>query len=196
MRIAPLAVLADEQAQTQKLNEAKALAGELQVRTFTLSYAQGRGSRSGHPDEVGAVGARPDPDRPAHQHADHAWTCRTACRRRRRCIATLDKPQPQVEVEARVVQTTRDFARALGIQWGFNGRANSQIGNTTGLTFPNNGAIGGATGQTTQAPTDPRGGPAANGATVINLPDRAGRDSRRSAWRSARSTARSTSTSR
>src|SRR4029077_20084086 len=63
-------------------------------------------------------------------------------------IATLKKPQPQVEVEARVVQTTRDFARALGIQWGFNGRANSQIGNTTGLTFPNNGAIGGATGQT------------------------------------------------
>ena len=56
-----------------------------------------------------------------------------------RLIGTLDMPQPQVEVEARVVQTTRDFARALGIQWGFNGRANSAIGNTTGLAFPNNG---------------------------------------------------------
>src|SRR4029079_1318403 len=40
MRIAPLTVLADEQAQTQKLNEAKALAGELVVRTFPLSYAK------------------------------------------------------------------------------------------------------------------------------------------------------------
>ena len=61
-------------------------------------------------------------------------------------IATLDKPQPQVEVEARVVQTNRDFARAVGIQWGFNGRANAQIGNTTGLAFPNNGSLGGRVG--------------------------------------------------
>ena len=74
-------------------------------------------------------------------------------------IATLDKPQPQVEVEARVVQTTRDFARALGIQWGFNGRANSAIGNTTGLAFPNSGSLGGRVGGT-QGPTDPRGGTA------------------------------------
>ena len=49
-------------------------------------------------------------------------------------------------MEARVVQTSRDFARALGIQWGFNGRANSAIGNTTGLAFPNNGSLGGRVG--------------------------------------------------
>ena len=36
-------------------------------------------------------------------------------------IATLDKPQPQVEIEARIVQTNKNFARALGVQWGFNG---------------------------------------------------------------------------
>jgi type IV pilus assembly protein PilQ len=92
-------------------------------------------------------------------------------------IVTLDKPQPQVEVDARIVQTSRDFARALGIQWGFNGRANAAIGNTTGLTFPNNGSIGGRVGATqpgnggTQGPTDPRGGTSGdNTATVVNLP--------------------------
>ena len=85
-------------------------------------------------------------------------------------IATLDRPQPQVEVEARVVQTTRAFARAIGIQWGFNGRANSTIGNTTGLTFPNNGSIGGRVQNpsSTQGPTDPRGGEQTS--TAVNLP--------------------------
>ena len=31
-------------------------------------------------------------------------------------ISTLDRPQPQVEIEARIVQTTREFARALSMQ--------------------------------------------------------------------------------
>ena len=33
-------------------------------------------------------------------------------------VKALDRPQPQVEIEARIVQTTRDFARAIGVQWG------------------------------------------------------------------------------
>jgi len=83
-------------------------------------------------------------------------------------ISTLDKPEPQVEVEARIVQTTRDFARAIGVQWGFNGRANQQIGNTTGLAFPNNGSIGGRVG--TQGPVDPNNsGTSNNVGTAVNL---------------------------
>ncbi len=38
-------------------------------------------------------------------------------------MTTLDRPEPQVEIEARIVQTTREFARTIGVQWGFNGRA-------------------------------------------------------------------------
>jgi type IV pilus assembly protein PilQ len=34
-------------------------------------------------------------------------------------IETLDIPQPQVEIEARIVSATRDFARAIGVQFGF-----------------------------------------------------------------------------
>jgi type IV pilus assembly protein PilQ len=51
-----------------------------------------------------------------------------------------------VEIEARIVQTTRDFARNLGVQWGFNGTVSQAIGNTTGLSFPNNGTLSGGTG--------------------------------------------------
>jgi type IV pilus assembly protein PilQ len=59
---------------------------------------------------------------------------------------TLDRPQPQVEIEARIVTTTRDFARNLGVQWGFNGRVAADLGNTTGLAFPNQGTLTGRTG--------------------------------------------------
>jgi hypothetical protein len=34
----------------------------------------------------------------------------------RQLLSTLDRAEPQVEVEARIVQTTRDFARAIGVQ--------------------------------------------------------------------------------
>ncbi len=34
-------------------------------------------------------------------------------------VETLDMPQPQVEIEARIVSANRDFARDLGVQFGF-----------------------------------------------------------------------------
>ena len=70
-------------------------------------------------------------------------------------LGALDRPEPQVEVEARVVQTTREFAKAIGVQWGLNGRVTPAIGNTTGLAFPNNGTLGGRTGAT-NTPNDVR----------------------------------------
>ena len=51
-------------------------------------------------------------------------------------VATLDIAAPQVLIESRIVETTREFGRELGIQWGFSGVADAQHGNTTGLVFP------------------------------------------------------------
>jgi type IV pilus assembly protein PilQ len=61
-------------------------------------------------------------------------------------ISTLDRAEPQVEIEARIVQTNRNFARQLGVQWGFAGRVDPALGNTTGLAFPNSGSLSGRTG--------------------------------------------------
>jgi type IV pilus assembly protein PilQ len=83
-------------------------------------------------------------------------------------IGALDRPEPQVEVEARVVQTTREFAKAIGVQWGLNGRMMPDIGNTTNLAFPNNGTLGGRTGGSTQ-PNDPRATGNERTATAVNL---------------------------
>ena len=58
-------------------------------------------------------------------------------------IETLDIPEPQVMIEARIVETTKRFSRTLGIRWGFDGVADAAHGNTTGLQFPNNGTVDG-----------------------------------------------------
>lgn len=58
-------------------------------------------------------------------------------------IETLDIPEPQVMIEARIVETTKRFNRTLGISWGFNAVADAAHGNTTGLMFPNNAQVEG-----------------------------------------------------
>jgi type IV pilus assembly protein PilQ len=144
VRVAPLTVLQQEEDERRKLTDAKALAGELSVLTMPLSYAKAadlvpiltrsalssRGevqvdSRSNTlvvrdlPDRLSTVGD---------------------------LIKTLDRPQPQVEIEARIVQTTSAFARAIGVEWGINGRVDPALGNTTGLAFPNTGSLRGDVG--------------------------------------------------
>jgi type IV pilus assembly protein PilQ len=88
-------------------------------------------------------------------------------------VNELDKPEPQVEIEARIVQANRDTAREIGVQWGFNGRVMPDLGNTTGAGFPNRGTLGGRTqaqGPITQGPTDPRASDLERTGTAVNLP--------------------------
>ena len=68
-------------------------------------------------------------------------------------IDTLDRPEPQVEVEARIVQTSRNAAKALGVQWGLSGKAVPQLANTTPVTFPNQIALTGRGVSTAQTAT-------------------------------------------
>jgi len=139
VRIAPLTVLSEEEAQRRKLTDEQALSGELRVLTRALSYAKGsdlvsiltrsalssRGEVQVDP-RTNTVIIRDLPDRLVAAEA---------------LMTALDLPQPQVEIEARIVQTTRDFARNIGVQWGIGGRVAPELGNTTPLAFPNNGTL-------------------------------------------------------
>ena len=84
-------------------------------------------------------------------------------------LRELDKPEQQVEIEARIVQTTHESARALGIQWGASGAMTQALGNTTKLAFPNTVQVAGAA-------QDSSGKPATTGNTgsVVNLPAQSG----------------------
>jgi type IV pilus assembly protein PilQ len=73
-------------------------------------------------------------------------------------IADLDTATPQVEIEARIVVTTGNFTRDLGIQWGFGSEWTNRYGNTTGLAFPNSIVLnGGAVPSTLGLPADNSG---------------------------------------
>jgi type IV pilus assembly protein PilQ len=59
-------------------------------------------------------------------------------------VRELDIQSPQVLIEANIVEATEDFARALGIQWGYSYKAGPSTGNPTGFNFPGTVGIGGS----------------------------------------------------
>jgi type IV pilus assembly protein PilQ len=144
VRIAPLTVLAEEEAQRRKLAEEQALAGELRVLTRTLSYARGVELQELLTRSVLSPRGTVQVDLRTNtliitDLADRLGTAGDL-------LDTLDRAEPQVEIEARIVQTNKNFARELGVQWGFAGRVDPALGNTTNLAFPNNGSLTGRVG--------------------------------------------------
>lgn len=86
-----------------------------------------------------------------------------------RLVRTLDTQTPQVLIEARMVEASTTFTRALGIQWGGGVLFSERTGNPTGLIFPNNvGIVGGA--DTQQQLTQPTPGIASPSNFAVNLP--------------------------
>src|SRR5262245_56729387 len=75
-------------------------------------------------------------------------------------IAILDQPEPQVEIETRIVVATRNFSRDIGVQLAGlvsnNGRA------------AGGGTLGGATTSLTVPPGFPLGSPTGLGAQLVN----------------------------
>ena len=147
VRIAPITVLAEEEAQQQKLAEARALSGELRPYTKTLSYAKAEDLQALLTKSVLSARGTVQVDGRTNTLIINDLPERVL--NAADLIATLDRAQPQVEIEARIVQVNKNFQRTLGVQWGFNGRVDPALGNTTGLAFPNSGTLSGGTGNTT-----------------------------------------------
>ena len=144
VRIVPLNVLAVENEERRKLAEAQALAGELRVLTRAVSYAKAADlvpvvTRS-------ALSARGDVQVDGRTNTLIIRDLADRLTAADELISRLDRPQPQVEIEARIVQLNRDKTRDLGIEWNFGGRVDPAIGTTTGLAFPNRGSLDAGTG--------------------------------------------------
>ncbi len=144
MRIAPTNVLKNEANERQQLAAAKALAIPLRTVYQRLSYAQanevatllktgqaGLLSQRGSVVVDGRTNALIIKELPSNMDAVLS------------VIDLLDAPEPQVMIEARIVETTKSFTRDLGINWGFQALADAAHGNTTGLVFPSNGTASG-----------------------------------------------------
>jgi len=162
VRIAPLTVLTAEEKERSDLAKAQAEAGQINTLTRQLSYAKG--------EEIvnllkQANILSPKGQAFVDQRTNTLIVTDLADRLQASTdlIGKLDRAQPQVEIEARIVQTNKNYARALGVQWGFNGQVSPALGNTPPLAFPNAGSIGGAVGTTVGAGTTAAPG-------VVNLP--------------------------
>jgi type IV pilus assembly protein PilQ len=144
VRIVPLTVLATENEERRKLSEAQALAGTLRTLTVPVSYAKASDlvpviTRS-------ALSARGDVQVDIRTNTLIIRDLPERLTEASDLVRTLDRPQPQVEIEARIVQLNRNSARDLGIQWGFNGKIDPSLGTSTGLAFPSSGALTTGTG--------------------------------------------------
>ncbi|HVS65375.1 MAG TPA: type IV pilus secretin PilQ [Thermoanaerobaculia bacterium] len=156
LRIAPVSRLQQEAENEQRLAQARALAVPLTTIMKRVSYASAQniaqiltsGLRSGGFGAAGLGGMGNFPTGILSQRGAVSVDGRTNTLIIRelpeyldtviQIIENLDTPTEQVMIEARIVETTRNFSRTLGIDWSFSGIASAATGNTTGLQFPNN----------------------------------------------------------
>lgn len=142
MRIAPIATLEAEARKAQQLAQAQALSVPLRTVVKRLSYSTaqemsrilqtgGRGG-GGILSQRGSVTIDSRTNTLIIKELPNFIDTVIAV------IETLDIPEPQVMIEARIAETTKRFSRSLGIRWGFSAIADPAFGNSTGLVFPNN----------------------------------------------------------
>jgi type IV pilus assembly protein PilQ len=145
MRIAPTSVLRQEAQERQQLAAAKALAIPLRTVYQRLSYAQaGEVAQLLKTGQAGLLSQRGSVVVDSRTNALIIKELPSNMDAVLSVIDLLDAPEPQVMIEARIVETTKRFNRNLGINWGFNAIADAAHGNTTGLVFPNNGTASGS----------------------------------------------------
>lgn len=170
VRIASVTQLQQEAQDRALLAQREAEAGELVLSTFTLSYARA--------DELvplitsTALSPRGEVFTDARTNTLIVRDLEERVSTVRLLLDTLDRAEPQVEIEARIVQAGVDSARALGVQWGVTGRASQELGNSLPFQFPNRGGVTGRAGSPEgQGPSglDARALPEENAATAVNL---------------------------
>ncbi len=139
MRIAPRNILRQEAQERQELAVARALSVPLRTVMKRLSYANAgqvagvlRTGQAGILSQRGSVLVDERTNTLIIKEIPTFLDTVIAV------IENLDTPEPQVMIEARIIETTKRFSRSLGIQWGFTTLADAAHGNTTGLIFPNN----------------------------------------------------------
>ncbi len=116
IRIAQKATLQKEAKQSEDLKKANLLAADVDTRVKRLNYAKAAEVISPLKDQMTVRGTLVVDER---TNSLVITDIPATVDKILALVETLDIPQPQVEIEARIVSATRDFARDLGIQFGF-----------------------------------------------------------------------------
>jgi len=166
IRIARLSDLQKEEGDRRKLDEEKALAGTLIDYTRRISYAKAT-TLSDVLRKAGALSARGQINIDERTNTIIIRDLPAYVDKAKGLMAELDTATPQVEIEARIVVTNRNFSRDFGIQWGFGGEQTARFGNTTSRVFPNQIVVNGGAVPGAGVPADNVGPGGASSATGI-----------------------------
>ena len=134
VRIAPVSKLAQEAAARKALNEARELEDPPVTITRTLSYAKAKEIERVIRDAILSPKGKVIVD-----ERTNTLIIRDVPQRIRavdKLLTTLDAETPQVMIEARIVEVSRDFVHDLGIRWGMSAAADPNLGTQTGMQFP------------------------------------------------------------
>jgi type IV pilus assembly protein PilQ len=162
LRIAPMSTLSSEQAEDQKLLDAREQAGPLLTKTYTLSYAK---AAEVEPLIKSKKSPRGEITVDLRTNTLLLVDTKEKLDLIEKLIEVLDTATPQVMIEARIVEASSNFVRNLGVQWGAKGVADPYYGNQTSLQFPNKINVNGALipeGLVTKGIGGPLGGYAVN----------------------------------
>ncbi|MEN8152458.1 MAG: type IV pilus secretin PilQ [Acidobacteriota bacterium] len=165
LRIGKVTALAKEAEDRRKLQEARQMDGKLEVTTRKLSYADAGAVKSILSKQLSKRGEIIVDKRTniliISEIAENMEIID-------KLIDTLDASNPQVAIEAKIVETSTKYTRNLGIQWGTNFAADSFHGNQTNLQFPNSVNVSGDQMVNTLNPGIPSSMP--GGGYAVNVP--------------------------
>ncbi len=116
VRIASKKTIQAEAKQREELKKAELLAADVETRVRRLNYAKSENILDVLKDQMTARGTVVEDKRTGSLVLTDIPT---SLDRVMQIIDELDTPEPQVEIEARIVSANRDFARDIGIQFGF-----------------------------------------------------------------------------
>ena len=140
LRIATTDKLASEAASRKRLKEAEELEVEPITLTRTLSYATSRDVEQ----VIREGGVLSDRGKVIVDERTNTLIISDIPKRVEpidALIDTLDAETPQVMIEARIVETSKQYARDLGVVWGFQASADAAHGTTTGLNALHNTSL-------------------------------------------------------
>ncbi|UCH94248.1 MAG: type IV pilus secretin PilQ [Candidatus Aminicenantes bacterium] len=160
IRIGRVEALAAEAQKRLALKSAQQLEGELTVYTRTLSFAKARDVTTILKRQLSKRGEILED---ARSNTLIISEVPSRIEILDKLIDTLDTPNPQVSIEARIVETNANYIESFGIQWGYNFIADATHGNQTTLKFPHDIGVYGNQFTSQASPLEgPLGGYAVN----------------------------------
>jgi type IV pilus assembly protein PilQ len=162
VRISTVKRLREEREELQRAQRAAQIVEPLQVAYIQVNYAKakklgelmlgqarggetrGRGSRGDGQQEDGILTTRGSVMVDEFTNMLIVRDIDRGIRNARELVRRLDVQIPQVLIESNIVEATTDFARELGVQWGYNANIGPQTGTSTGKNFPGTIGFGGS----------------------------------------------------